>query len=548
MLDQFLDCPVTPGVALSAASAQGMVVSGACPKAWSELVASVFPDWHTTRSAVAFPSRLGPQYQTLQIPFLYAFPIGVDGQLYAALRDLVVRANAFVRWRYPSPESVAAAVRPMLAELVPPLLHPKPFFQEESVQRYARLVHTHLHKRSLNLLLDFAVVRLAQGPGLCVTEMQTSHPYFSFSRLLDCARASGLVQCPQLPTPGLGLQGLHRRCLVVDAQAGHPSGTFFDDLRFQARQLGTGELGPIALETACFNEHGEVCFRSAQGERLRVTDFGIYLRATLQEIPEAVQRLVMAGDFEGVRALHAFLNGPMDNVICLNLAEQALLSKGNMHEFRDYLGDHPWTMSFLPQSLTEGHKIRLEPGKYVLKPCSGNSGKGLQRVFVARDHKLLRARSALAASGVSLRNLEGRWGVLYDAHCEVPVEARVDFITAQKELVLGQECVAQPLFSQARLGGSVIELRACQLMGDSECFVLARKAAAETFSLETAELQATKLNYNSLVGSLVRSQMQTGRSPQQWETYLQGHQIEERLHYGFTCVYPFDQVFFSRLA
>ena len=540
MLDQFLDCPVTPGVALSTSSAQGMVVSGASPQAWSELVAQVFPDWHTTRSSVAFPSRHGPRYQTLQIPFLYAFPIGVDKQLYAGLRDMTVRANAFVRWRYPSPASVAAALRPMLAELVPPRLHPEPFFQPQSIDRYARLVHTQLHQRSLNLLLDFAVVRLPQGPGLCVTEMQTSHPYFSFSRLLESARAAGLVRCPHLPTPGLGLQALHRRCLVVDAQAGHPSGTFYDDLCFQAQQLGTGEIGPVALETACFDENGEVCFRSAGGERLRVADFGIYLRATLQEIPEALQRLVMAGDFEGVRALHAFLNGPMDNVICLNLAEQALLSKGNMHEFRDYLGDHPWTVSFLPQSLTQDHKIRLKPGKYVIKPCSGNSGKGLQRIFVAPDQKILRARSALAASGVSLRHLEGRWEVRYDAHCEVPVEARVDSITAQKELQLEQECVAQPLFSQARLGGSVIELRACQLMGDSDCFVLARKAAAETFSLETAELQATKLNYNSLVGSLVRGQMQSGRSPEQWETYLQGRAIEERLHYGFTCVYPLD--------
>lgn len=542
-LQTILSCPTHPGVPLPSATLTRMAVSGACPRRWRAAVQAIFPHWHQARSAAAYPTLHGPQYLTLLLPFFYAHPIPLEKSLYYALGEMVNQANSFLRWRYPDAEAVEAELRPVLATLVPEKLRPAlgsawPFFRSETVAAYAGQVVGQLRSRPSNLVLDFAVVRSVEGAALCVTEMQTSHPYFSFTRLLDAGRATGL-SLPSLPSPEGGLATLGDGVLVMDAQAGHPSGAFCDDLRHQCRLLGSGRHGPIALENLCLDD-GRLQVRDAQGHLLDLEGQPVYLRATLQEIPEVLQRMVLTGNTEGVSALYQLLNDSPRRFVCLNLAEQVLLSKANLQQFREYLRGHPFFAAFLTQISSQSGQLFLPPGKYVVKPCSGNSGKGLQRVLVVSPDQLAELPAQLACHAAWLRPADQGLAVNYGAGSSVPVEARVDFVTANECWQVGQDSIAQPMFSQARFGHglTVAELRACRLVGSDDFFVLARKAAPEAYALDTAELLPTKVNYSSLIGSLVRQQLAGGRLPGQIQEHLEQTDIPERLNYGFTCVYP----------
>lgn len=537
-LQSFLHCPVHAGYPLTSRALSGMAVEGHCPRRWQAAVRGIFPHWHRARTGAAYPTLHGPQYLTLQLPFFYACPVRVEADLYAALGEMVGQANQFLRSRYSSAARLQAELQPMLEGLVPEKLAPGgPFFRPDTIAAYAERVFSQLRCRRSNLVLDFAVVRGLQGPALCVTEMQTSHPYFSFTRLLEAARTTGLTP-PQLPAPDVGLRRLGREVLVMDALAGHPGGAFSDDLRHQCQLLGSADHGPLPLENLVLDGQ-RLCVRDAHGHMLDLEGRDIYLRATLQEIPEVLQRLVMAGNFEGVRALHRFLNESPERFVCLNLAEQVMLSKANLPDFARYLQGHRFQNAFLPQIGSHGGELSLPAGKYVIKPCSGNSGKGLQRVLIMPPEQLADLPAQLACHGAWLRPVEQGWAVSYGAGSSVPVEARVDFVNAGAWRV-SQESVAQPMFSQARFGHGlmVAELRACQLVGSEEFFVLARKAAPEAYALDTAELLPTKINYSSMIGSLVRQQLANGRMPDQIQAYLEQTDIPERLNYGFTCVYP----------
>ena len=106
-------------------------------------------------------------------------------------------------------------------------------------------------------------------------------------------------------------------------------------------------------------------------------------------------------------------------------------------------------------------------------------------------------------------------------------------------LQVSQESIAQPLFSQFRLAQQdvVIELRACQAVGRSNFFLLARKAAPEAFALDSGQVQATKVNYHSLLSSVVLRRLRHGGRPEEMQDYLSRLDIPERLQYGFTCLY-----------
>ena len=546
---EFLKPPENQGMAVPESTLQSLDASNLQSEVWRRAVQEVFPHWHQVRTPLNGPAGLPRQ---LLLPFFYACPVGVDPSLYYGLAEVVAQANQFFRHQYNEVSSLVNLFSESLEELLKPELRAAceqlglwPFFRADTINRYARLVHRQLFERVPNLMLDFA---LSLGPAghafLVVTEMQATHPYFSFTRLVEAASEAGLAPGGAAawsgsdPARSLSELAQDGPVLVVDAGAGTPEGCFMDDLRAQSKTMGTGCIGPVALESVHLRD-GEAYLLDLQGQPLNPAEFQIYLRTTLQEVGEILAQAWSEGNHDRMRAVHRFFNGPLiERMLCLNLADQLLLGKANLEDFRNFLLEkgHPWAQAFLPQVRSRGGQIELRPGKSIIKPCSGNSGKGLTRVMAVPAAELPDLLRQLQAEGLHTQDNQIR----YPADSKIPVESRVDQLCPAGRLDVDQESIAQPLFSQYRFGAQdvVIELRACQTVGRSNFFLLARKAAPEAFSLDNGQVQATKVNYHSLLSSVVLRRLRQGGRPREMQDYLAQLDIPERLQYGFTCLYP----------
>lgn len=542
---EFLKPPENQGMAVPESTVRSLDASFAQADAWRRAAQELFPHWHRVRTPLNGPAALPRQ---LLLPFFYACPVGVDANLYEGLGEVVNQANQFLRQQYSEISNLTRLFSESLEQLLKPKLRQScqemglwPFFTPDTINRYARLIHRQLFQRVPNLMLDFA---LSLGPNggasLVVTEMQATHPYFSFTRMVEAASAAGLApvgaQAWSGSDPERGLAQLSggEAVLVVDAGAGTPEGCFMDDLRAQSKTMGTGCIGPLALETAHLRD-GEVYLTDLQGHPVNPAEFQLYVRTTLQEVGEILEQ----GNPECKRAVHRFFNGPLvERMLCLNLADQLLLGKANLEDFRLFLNQrrHPWSNAFLPQVRSQGGHLQLRPGKSVIKPCSGNSGKGLTRVMAVPAADMPALLRELHAHGVE--DTEG--GLRYPSACAIPVESRVDRLCPSGALEVSQESIAQPLFSQFRFGQQdvVIELRACQSVGRPNFFLLARKAAPEAFALDSGQVQATKVNYHSLLSSVVLRRLRQGTPPEAIQDTLAQLDIPDRLQYGFTCLYP----------
>ncbi|MBN9419233.1 MAG: hypothetical protein J0I12_27505 [Candidatus Eremiobacteraeota bacterium] len=545
----FLKPPENQGMTVPESTLQSLDASNLKSEVWRTTVQGLFPHWHKVRTPLNGPAGLPHQ---LLLPFFYACPVGIDADLYQGLAEVVSQANLFLRAEY---SDVAALVH-LFSESFEQLFKPElraaceqlglwPFFRPDTINRYARLVHRQLFERVPNLMLDFA---LGLGPDgracLVVTEMQATHPYFSFTRMVEAAAQAGLApgNVPAWsgsdPARSLSELAQDRPVLVIDAGAGTPEGCFMDDLRVQSKTMGTGCIGPVALESVHLRD-GEVYLLDLEGRQQNPAEFQLYVRTTLQEVGEVLSHAWDQKDYDRMRAVHRFFNGPLvERMVCLNLADQLLLGKANLEDFRLFLEQkgHPWSQAFLPQVRSRGGQLQLRPGKSIIKPCSGNSGKGLTRVMAVPAAEMPELLRQLQAQGLETKENQIR----YPAECPIPVESRVDQLCPTGALEVGQESIAQPLFSQFRLGQAdvVIELRACQTVGRSNFFLLARKAAPEAFSLDNGQIQATKVNYHSLLSSVVLRRLRLGGRPEEMQDYLAGLDIPERLQYGFTCLYP----------
>jgi hypothetical protein len=542
---EFLKPPENQGMVVPEATLRSLDASSLKAHAWRQAAQELFPHWHQVRTPLNGPPALPRQ---LLLPFFYACPVGVDANLYAGLAEVVEQANQFLRQQYPMISNLSALFSESLGGLFKPKLRRTcqqmglwPFFAPDTINRYARLIHRQLFERVPNLMLDFA---LSLGPNggasLVVTEMQATHPYFSFTRMVGAASAAGLAPdgaqawIGSDPQRSLAQLSGGQAVLVIDAAAGTPEGCFMDDLRAQSQSLGTGSIGPIALETAHLRD-GEVYLCDLQGHPVNPAQFQLYVRTTLQEVGEILEQ----GSPACLRGVHRFFNGPLvERMLCLNLADQLLLGKANLEDFRLFLNErnHPWSRAFLPQVRSQGGHLLLRPGKSVIKPCSGNSGKGLTRVMAVPASEMPALLRQLHAQGVE--DTEG--GLRYPNSCNIPVESRVDRLCPSGALQVAQESIAQPLFSQFRFGQQdvVIELRACQSVGQSNFFLLARKAAPEAFALDSGQVQATKVNYHSLISSVVLRRLRQGMPPEATQDRLAQLDISDRLQYGFTCLYP----------
>lgn len=546
---EFLKPPENQGIAVPESTLRSLDATSLQADLWQRAIQGLFPKWHSVRTPVNGPAELPRE---LFLPFFYACPVPVDVSLYHGLAEVVAQANQFLRRQYRDSDSLVRLFSESLEQLLKPELRSAceqlglwPFFRPKTVQRYARLIHRQLFERVPNLMLDFA---LSLGPngraGLVVTEMQATHPYFSFTRMVAAAASEGLAPSQARSwsgsDPASSLADLSQQgpVLVIDAAAGTPDGCFMDDLRAQSETMGTGTIGPVALETVHLRD-GEVYLLDLQGRPQNPAEFQIYLRATLQEVGEILAQAWGEGNHDRMRAVHSFFNGPLvERMVCLNLADQLLLGKANLEDFRLFLEQrkHPWAQAFLPQVRSRAGQLQLRPGKSIIKPCSGNSGKGLTRVMAVAAAEMPELLRQLQAQGVQTRDNQIR----YPDDCQIPVESRVDQLCPTGALEVGQESIAQPLFSQFRLGQQdvVIELRACQTVGRDNFFLLARKAAPEAFALDTGQIQATKVNYHSLLSSVVLRRLRLGGRAQEMQDYLSDLKVPERLQYGFTCLYP----------
>lgn len=542
---EFLKPPENQGMAVPEQTLRSLDAGFEQAGGWCTAVRGVFPGWHRVRTPVNGPAGLPAQ---LELPFFYACPVAVDAGLFRGLGEVVSQANQFLRQQYSEINSLTALFSDSLEHLLKPKVAQAcrelgvwPFFTPDTINRYARLIGRQLIERVPNLMLDFA---LSLGPNgkacLVVTEMQATHPYFSFTRLVEAAASAALAPLQAQawsasdPQRSLELLSGGEAVLVVDAGAGTPEGCFLDDLRAQSKVMGSGCIGPVALETAHLRE-GEVYLLDLNGQPVNPAEFQIYLRATLQEVGEILEH----ASADRIRALYRFFNGPLvERMLCLNLADQLLLGKANLEDFRLFLRDraHPWAVAFLPQVRSQAGQLQLLPGKSVIKPCSGNSGKGLTRVMAVPPAEMPDLLRALHAQGVE--NTEA--GLHYPRACNIPVESRVDRLYPTGALEVAQESIAQPLFSQFRFGQQdvVIELRACQTVGRPNFFLLARKAAPEAFALDSGQVQATKVNYHSLISSVVLRRLRQGTRPERMQDELARLDIPDRLQYGFTCLYP----------
>lgn len=546
---EFLKPPENQGMAVPESTLKSLDASNLQAGPWRNAVQQLFPHWHRVSTPLNGPAGLPHQ---LLLPFFYACPVGVDPELYQGLAEVVAQANQFLRHQYRDVSSLVSLFSESFEQLFKPELRAAceqlglwPFFRPDTINRYARLVHRQLFERVPNLMLDFA---LGLGPDgracLVVTEMQATHPYFSFTRMVEAASEAGLA--PRNPTawtgsdPAQSLEKLAQEqpVLVIDAGAGTPEGCFMDDLRAQSKTMGTGSVGPVALESAHLRD-GEVYLLDLQGRPQNPAEFQLYIRTTLQEVGEVLSHAWSQKDHDRMRAVHRFFNGPLvERMVCLNMADQLLLGKANLEDFRMFLEEknHPWSRALLPQVRSRNGRLDLRPGKSIIKPCSGNSGKGLTRVMAVPTAEMPELLRQLQARGLETRNNQIR----YPADSEIPVESRVDQLCPAGSLEVGQESIAQPLFSQYRFGAQdvVIELRACQTVGRSNFFLLARKAAPEAFALDNGQIQATKVNYHSLLSSVVLRRLRLGERPEAMQDYLSKLDIPERLQYGFTCLYP----------
>ena len=544
----FLKPPENQGIGVPVSTLLSLDASSFQAARWRRAAQGLFPQWHRVGTPLNGPAGLPDQ---LLLPFFYACPVAVDASLYHGLAEVVSQANQFLRRQYADFSSLVRLFSESLGQLFKPELRRAceqlglwPFFQADTVERYARLIHGQLSQRVPNLMLDFAL-SLGHGGRAClvVTEMQATHPYFSFTRMVEAASEAGLAPTGAPAWSGADPAGSLAQLaatpvLVIDAAAGTPDGCFMDDLRVQSQTMGTGEIGPVALETVHLRD-GQVFLFDLQGRPVNPAEFQLYLRATLQEVGEVVAHAWADGNHEQIRAVHQFFNGPLvERMVCLNLADQLLLGKANLEDFRLFLEDrqHPWSCAFLPQVRSRDGQLELPPGKSVIKPCSGNSGKGLTRVMAVPAAEMPELLRQLQAQGLQTQDNHIR----YPAECHIPVESRVDQVCPAGSLAVGQESIAQPLFSQYRLGQGdvVIELRACQSVGRSNFFLLARKAAPEAFALDSGQIQATKVNYHSLLSSVVLRRLRQGGRPEEIQSYLADLDIPERLQYGFTCLYP----------
>ncbi|MBS2040084.1 hypothetical protein JST97_34170 [bacterium] len=542
---EFLKPPENQGIAVPEKTVHSLNAGFEQADNWCKAVQALFPMWHQVRTPLNGPKGL-PEH--LVLPFFYACPVAVDANLYQGLGEVVSQANQFLRLQYQDIRTLSGLLSSSLEQLFKPGLRRTcaqlglwPFFAPDTLNRYARLIHRQLIERVPNLMLDFALSLGSNGKAcLVVTEMQATHPYFSFTRMLEAAASVGLAPKDARawsgsdPLRSLELLSGGEAVLVVDAGAGTPESCFLDDLRAQSKVMGTGCIGPVALETAHLRE-GEVYFYDLQGRPVNPAEFQLYLRTTLQEVGEILEQ----ASPDRIRALHRFLNGPLvERMLCLNLVDQLLLGKANLEDFRLFLQEraHPWSVAFLPQVRSQSGQLQLLPGKSVIKPCSGNSGKGLTRVMAVPAAELPDLLRALLAQGVE--DTEG--GLLYPKACKIPVESRVDRVVPTGSLEVAQESIAQPLFSQFRFAEQevVIELRACQTVGRPNFFLLARKAAPEAFALDTGQVQATKVNYHSLISSVVLRRLRQGTPAGAIQEALARLDIPERLQYGFTCLYP----------
>lgn len=546
---EFLKPPEIQGIAVPESTLQSLDASSFQADAWRRAAQGLFPHWHVVRTPLNGPPELPRQ---LLLPFFYACPVPVDASLYHGLAEVVSQANQFLRRQYRDQSSLVSLFSESLEQLFKPELRSAceqlglwPFFRPDTINRYARLIHRQLFERVPNLMLDFA---LSLGPDghacLVVTEMQATHPYFSFTHLVGAAAEAGLApshaQAWSGSDPARSLSELSQETpvLIIDAGAGTPDGCFTDDLRAQSKIMGTGCIGPLALETVHLRD-GEAYLFDLQGQEQNPAEFQLYVRTTLQEVGEVLNQAWSEGNHDRMRAVHRFFNGPLvERMLCLNLADQLLLGKANLEDFRLFLEErnHPWTRALLPQVRSRGGQLDLRPGKSVIKPCSGNSGKGLTRVMAVPAAEMPELLRQLQAQGVQTReNL-----VHYPAECPIPVDSRVDQLCPAGTLEVGQESIAQPLFSQFRFSQQevVIELRACQTVGRPNFFLLARKAAPEAFALDSGQVQATKVNYHSLLSSVVLRRLRQGGRAQEMQDYLSDLAIPERLQYGFTCLYP----------
>lgn len=546
---EFLKPPENQGMAVPESTLHSLDASSLQAEAWRRAVQGFFPCWHEVRTPLNGPPELPSQ---LLLPFFYACPVPIDASLYHGLAEVVSQANQFLRRQYGDLSSLISLFSESLEQLFKPELRKAceqlglwPFFGPDTIHRYACLIHRQLLERVPNLMLDFA---LSLGPNgracLVVTEMQATHPYFSFTGLVAAAAEAGLAparaQAWSGSDPARSLEELAQDTpvLVIDAGAGTPDGCFMDDLRAQSETMGTGSIGPLALETVHLRD-GEVYLLDLQGRPQNPAEFQLYVRTTLQEVGEILSQAWSEGDHERMRAVHRFFNGPLvERMLCLNLADQLLLGKANLEDFRLFLEqrNHPWAQAFLPQVRSRAGHLELRPGKSVIKPCSGNSGKGLTRVMAVPAAELPELLRQLQLQG--LQTSENQ--ICYPAECQIPVESRVDRLCPAGAVEVGQESIAQPLFSQFRLGQQdvVVELRACQTVGRPNFFLLARKAAPEAFALDSGEIQATKVNYHSLLSSVVLRRLRQGGRGQDLQAYLSDLDIPERLQYGFTCLYP----------
>lgn len=546
---EFLKPPENQGIAVPSSTLHSLDASSLQPSLWRQATAGLFPDWHRVRTPLKGPPGLPEQ---VLLPFFYACPVPIDHTLYQGLADVVGQANQFLRLQYSDSGSLVKLFSQALSQLLKPELRRAceqlglwPFFRPDTINRYARLVHRQLFERVPNLMLDFA---LSLGPDgsacLVVTEMQATHPYFCFTRLVDAAVEAGLAPrgarawTGSDPARSLAALTQDGPALIVDAAAGTPDGCFMDDLRAQSKTMGSGCIGPLALETVHIRD-GEAYLLDLQGRPQNPAEFQLYVRSTLQEVSDILSSAWSAGDHERMRAVHRFFNGPLvERMVCLNLADQLLLGKANLEDFRLFLEqrNHPWSKAFLPQVRSRDGQLQLCPGKSMIKPCSGNSGKGLTRVMAVPAGEMPELLRQLQARGLQTSGNQIR----YPAECPIPVESRVDQVCPVGPLEVGQESIAQPLFSQYRFAQNdvVIELRACQTVGRSNFFLLARKAAPEAFAFDSGQVQATKVNYHSLLSSLVLRRLRQAGRPQEMQEYFFDLAIPERLQYGFTCLYP----------
>ncbi|MBX3170053.1 MAG: hypothetical protein KF760_21795 [Candidatus Eremiobacteraeota bacterium] len=243
VLLEFLKPPENQGMAVPESTLRSLDASSLQAEPWRRAV--------QVRTPLNGPPDLPRQ---LLLPFFYACPVSIDASLYQGLAEVVNQANQFLRRQYSEVSSLVRLFSEALEQLLKPELRKAceqlglwPFFRPDTINRYARLIHRQLSERVPNLMLDFA---LSLGPGgracLVVTEMQATHPYFSFTRMVEATAEAGLAprqaQAWSGSDPARSLSELAQEnpVLVIDAAAEMPE--LLRQLRAQGVQTSDNQV------------------------------------------------------------------------------------------------------------------------------------------------------------------------------------------------------------------------------------------------------------------------------------------------------------------